>query len=115
VHLRRELLPVDDEQNLIGRQRDVSGCEQPRQGRADIKGFTTDAQTLVAKLNAAEAEATHQSVKSAIGKASGDMSAMLSALKAVENGNTSQISVLDNKANSLSGDGTAIDNICSSL
>jgi vacuolar-type H+-ATPase subunit H len=90
-------------------------ANNPAKERADIKGFTTDAQTLVAKLNAAEAEATHQSVKSAVGKASSDMSAMLSALQAVENGHTSQISVLDNKANSLSGDGTAIDNICSSF
>jgi hypothetical protein len=83
--------------------------------KADIKGFITDVQTLVTKLNAAEAEATHQSVRSTVGKASSDMSTMLSALQAVENGNTSQSSVLDNKASSMNGDGTAIDNICSSF
>jgi hypothetical protein len=89
-------------------------ANNPTKEKADIKGFTTDVQTLVTKLNAADAQATHQSVKNAVGKASSDMSTMLSALQAVENGNTNQLSVLENKANAMSGDGTAIDNICSS-
>lgn len=92
-----------------------AGTNNPALEKAAIGKFTADAQTLVTKLNAAEAEATHQSVRNAIGKASGDLSTMLTALRAVENGNVSQLGTLETKANAMAGDGTAIDNICSSL
>lgn len=80
--------------------------------KTDLKKFGNHLQTFIAQLNAAKAEAQHQSVKDKIGQMSGDLSGMLTGLQAIEKGNTSQASKTDSYASKLGSDGTAIDQIC---
>jgi hypothetical protein len=84
----------------------------PAAEKTDLKKFGDHLQTFIAQLNAAEAEAEHQSVKDKIGQLSGDLSGMLTALQAIEKGDTSQVSKVDSYANLLNSDGTAIDQLC---
>jgi hypothetical protein len=80
-----------------------------------IIALVSDAQTLRSQLNAAEAEAVHQSVQAKIGAMSSDLGAMVSGLQAIERGDVSQISQMEAAASKLQGDGSAIDSICSTL
>jgi flagellar basal body-associated protein FliL len=84
----------------------------PAAEKADLSKFAADSQSFITQLNAAQAQAQHQSVKSAIGKMSTDLRAMLSAMKAVENGNTNQVNAFTAAADKVDSDGTAIDQIC---
>jgi hypothetical protein len=84
----------------------------PTAEKADIRKFSADIQTIVTELNAASAMSTHQSVKDKINKMSSDMSGMVTAIKAVENGNASQASAIESYASKLQPDGAAIDQIC---
>jgi hypothetical protein len=87
-------------------------ANNPAAEKTDLKKFGDHLQTFIAQLNAAEAEAEHQSVKDKIGQLSGDLSGMLTALQAIEKGDTSQVSKVDSYANLLNSDGTAIDQLC---
>jgi hypothetical protein len=82
--------------------------------RAAIQRFITDMQTLESELNAAQAEAHHQSVRAEIGLMSSDLGIVVVDLQAVQRGDTSKISQRDAAAGRLQGDGAAIDSLCSS-
>jgi len=84
----------------------------PAAEKTDLKKFGDHLQTFLTQLNAAKAEAKHQSVKDKIGQATGDLSGMLTAMQAVEKGDTGQANKVDFYANKLDSDGTAIDQIC---
>jgi hypothetical protein len=101
-------ITADD--NAINRDEGNSSAE-----RTDIRRFITDMQTLQSELNAAQAEAHHQSVQTKIGAMSADLGIVVSDLQAVQRGDTSKVSQLDAAAGRLQSDGSAIDSICSSL
>ncbi|MGH3257634.1 MAG: hypothetical protein ACRDOU_19965 [Streptosporangiaceae bacterium] len=101
-------ITADD--NAINRDEGNTSAE-----RTDIQRFISDTQTLQSELNAARAEAHHQSVQAKIGAMSTDLGIVVSSLQAVQRGDTSKVSQLDAAAGRLQGDGTAIDSICSSL
>jgi hypothetical protein len=84
----------------------------PAAEKTELKKFGGHIQTFITQLNAAEAKATHQSVKDKIGQLSGDLSGMLTGLQAIERGDISQVSKVDSYANKLGNDGTAIDQLC---
>jgi len=101
-------ITADD--NAISRDQGNASAE-----KADINRFITDMQTLQSELNAAKAEAHHQSVQAKIGAMSTDLGIVVSDLQAIQRGDTSKVSQLDAAAGRLQGDGSAIDSICSSL
>ena len=80
--------------------------------KADLAKLDRDLQAFETDLNSAAAKATHPSVKAKVGKMSSDLNGMLTALKAVENGNLSQASAVDSYGSKLGADGDAIDQIC---
>ena len=80
--------------------------------KADLAKFTGDLQSFVTQLNAAKAEAVHQSVKDRIGKMSSDLNGMATAMRALERGDLSQVNAGNTYANRLGGDGDAIDQVC---
>lgn len=71
-----------------------------------------DMQSLESGLQHAQSIAVHQSVKNAIGKMASDLTGMTNALNAMQKGDTSQASAVDNYAKKLGPDGDAIDRIC---
>ena len=101
-------ITADD--NAISRDQGNASAE-----RTDIHRFITDMQTLQSQLNAAQAEAHHQSVQAKIGAMSTDLGIVVSDLQAIQRGDASKVSQLDAAAGRLQGDGSAIDSICSSL
>jgi hypothetical protein len=84
-------------------------------GIADVNRLASDDQAFVTQLNAAQAEATNQSVRDKIGKMSSDLSGMLAAIKAAENGDSSQLDKVGSYGSRLQGDGQAVDQVCSLL
>jgi hypothetical protein len=84
----------------------------PTAEKADIKKFIGHIQAFIAQLNAAKAEATHQSVKDKIGQMSGDLTGLLAGVQAIEKGDLSQASAVDTYGSKLASDGTAIDQLC---
>lgn len=101
-------ITADD--NAINRDQGNASAE-----KTDINRFITDMQTLQSQLNAARAEAHHQSVQAKIGAMSADLGIVVSDLQAVQRGDTSKVSQLDAAAGRLQGDGSAIDSICSTF
>ena len=83
--------------------------------QADLSAFTSDVQTMKTDLDNALAQAQHQSVKDKIQAMDTDVTTVLSGLKAIQNGDTSQLNAFEAAAGRLESDGNAIDNICSSL
>ncbi|HEX6450293.1 MAG TPA: hypothetical protein VF060_12635 [Trebonia sp.] len=84
-------------------------------GIADINRLAADDQSFVTRLNAAQAEATDQSVRDKIGRLSSDLSGMLSAIQAAEHGDSGQLDKIGTYGSRLQGDGQAVDQVCSLL
>jgi hypothetical protein len=83
--------------------------------RADLQKFLTDMRSLQNQWSAAEAQATHQSVKAQIAAVVSDMSVLTSSLQAIENGNTSDVNQMTTAASKLQSDANTLDSTCSSL
>lgn len=80
--------------------------------KTDLGNLSNHLQTLVSDLNAAQAQSPHQQVKDAIGKVSGDMNGMLSALQAVQKGDFSQANKIDSLQGKGDTDATALGRAC---
>lgn len=81
--------------------------------QADLAAFTGDIQTMKTDLDNALAQAQHQSVKDKLQAMDDDVSTVLTGLKSLQNGDTSQLSAFEGAAGRLGSDGSAIDSVCS--
>jgi hypothetical protein len=83
--------------------------------QSDLAKFTTDVQSIKSALDSALNQAQHQSVKDKIQAMDTDINTVLTGLQSIQQGDTSQLSAFEAAAGRLGPDGTALDNICSSL
>ena len=83
--------------------------------RTDLNRFLNDVKTLQDQMTAAEAQATHQSVKSQIAAVISDLSTFSSSLQAIAQGDVSQVSQMESAATKVQNDGDALDSICTKL
>jgi hypothetical protein len=83
--------------------------------QTDLQHFLSDMRALQGRFTAAEAQAQHQSVKAQIAAVISDMSAFISSLQAVSQGDTSQVSQMQTAASNLQNDGNSLNSTCSSL
>jgi hypothetical protein len=98
-----------DESKLNGDASDATALQ------ADMTTFTADIQTVKTALDSSLAQAQHQSVKDKIQAMDTDLNTVLTGLQAIQNGDTSQLTAFEAAAGRLGPDGTALDNVCSSL
>src|SRR5215469_12497022 len=83
--------------------------------QTDLQHFVNDMRTLEGRINAADAQAQHQSVKAQIAAVTSDMSTVISGLQAIAQGNTSQVSQMESAVNKMESDGNTLDSTCTSL
>ena len=83
--------------------------------QADLGTFTTDVQGIKTALDSALTQAKHQTVKDKIQAMDTDVNTVLTGLKGIQSGDTSQLSAFEAAAGRLGTDGDALDNVCSSL
>ncbi len=93
---------------------DASGSDQNAL-QTDLAKFTTDVQGIKTALDSALAKAEHQSVKEKIQAMDTDINTVLNGLKAIQNGDVSQVTEFEAAATRLGSDGDALDKICGSL
>ena len=82
---------------------------------ADLQRLVTDLQSLQRQMTTAQAQATHQSVKTGISAMISDLKTFSSGLQAVENGDLSRVSQLPTVANNVKSDGRKIATTCTSV
>lgn len=85
---------------------------QMQSDSGNMTKMQSDMQSLESGLQHAQSIAVHQSVKDAIGKMASDLTGMTNALNAMQKGDTSQGSAVENYAKKLGPDGDTIDRIC---
>lgn len=81
--------------------------------QSDLTAFTGDIQTMKSDLDDALAQAQNQSVKDKLQAMDGDLATVLSGLKAIQGGDTSQLNAFEAAAGRLGADGSAVDSVCS--
>jgi len=83
--------------------------------QADLTTFTADIQSVKTSLDSSMTQAQHQSVKDKIQAMDTDLNTVLTGLKAIENGDTSNLAEFKAAAGRLQSDGDALDSVCTSL
>lgn len=81
--------------------------------QSDLTAFTADIQTMKTDLDNALGQAQQQTVKDKLQAMDGDVSTVLNGLKAIQNGDTSQLSTFEAAAGRLEADGSGVDSVCS--
>jgi hypothetical protein len=92
-----------------------SDAGNPATMQADLATLTTDLQSVKSALDTALAKAKHQSVKDGIQAVDTDITTVLSGVQALSKGDLSQADSFETAAQKVETDGTALDNLCSSL
>lgn len=80
--------------------------------QTDLQKFTGDAQGFVSQLKAAANLSANARAKAAMTKTSGDLTTMLSDLRAVESGDTSKVSQMESLLNGMNTDGKTLSQAC---
>lgn len=109
---RSMLSTIETDENKL--TTDASGSDSSAM-QADLGKFTTDVQNIKSALDSALTQAKHQSVKDKIQAMDDDINTVLTGLQSIQSGDTSQLSDFEAAAGRLGPDGTALDDICSSL
>jgi hypothetical protein len=100
---------------LVSDDQALSSAEQSQDQtamQAAANKFISDVKTAEGTLTHAESLSIHANVKAAITKANTDLQSVVTEFQQVENGDSSAASQLETTANSLTADGTALDNLC---
>jgi hypothetical protein len=90
-------------------------ASNPSAVQTDLQKFVTDMHSLQGSLSSAQAEATHQSVKTQIAALTSDINTLNTSLQAIARGDTSQANAMIAAANKLQSDGNTLDSTCSTL
>jgi hypothetical protein len=83
--------------------------------RTDIQHFLNDMQSLQRQWATAEAQASHQSVKTQIAAVISDMGTFTSSLQAIEQGDLSKVNEMTSAGSKLESDSNTLDSTCTTF
>jgi hypothetical protein len=87
----------------------------PSARRADLQHLVADLQSLQRQMTTAEARATHQSVKAGIASMISDLGAFIAGLRAIENGDMSQVNPMTTAGYRTQSNGHQVYAACTAL